>query len=257
MVVNNLTARTKIIRIEGKNKTDLVDLTARETELDIFINNRKILQLNCSPGNYLYLAIGFLYSNGVIRGKEDIISVKITRNRIKFVLKDTLIPIERLINPIYSTSITKNGNKKDNKITNLSEETKIKPDIIYKLLNEMGKKALNFDKTGGVHSCGLASQEGGLLLFCEDISRYNTVDRIIGEALLKGIEMEDKAIITSCRITSGILKKIINGGIKTIISRSAVTNSSVGLAEREMLTLIGFARDNRMNIYSGLENIDI
>ena len=144
--------------------------------------------------------------------------------------------------------------KKLNK-ANKRQERIIKSDIIFTLLARMQEKAYFFNKTGGVHNCGLADREGCLLLYCEDVSRYNTIDRIFGEALLKNISMKDKILLTSCRITSGIMEKIINGGITTIASRSAVTDSAAKLANRKNITLIGFARDNRMNIYSCSDNV--
>ena len=114
----------------------------------------------------------------------------------------------------------------------------------------MPEKAVFFKLSGGVHSCALATEEGEILLFAEDISRYNTIDRVLGEALLKDINANDKIMLTSCRITSGIIKKIINADIPIVISRAAVTDSAVRMANLFCITLIGFTRGKKMNIYT-------
>ena len=244
-----------ITRIKGKNRLQVKDLTAREVELTIAINDRKIIILNCSPGNYKYLAIGFLYTSGIITKKEDIISIKIDKNIVNIKLNRQLIKEENLIKPHLQIGFSKSKTEKILNKLNKQGGRSIKSETIFSLLARMQKKAHWFDKTGGVHSCALADREGSLLLFCEDVSRYNTIDRIFGEALYKNIIVEDKILLTSCRITAGIMRKIIKGGMVAIASRSAVTDTAIALANEKGITLIGFARDNRMNIYSGPENI--
>jgi FdhD protein len=121
----------------------------------------------------------------------------------------------------------------------------------------MQERAVFFKLTGGVHSCALADKNGSIILFSEDISRYNTIDKILGEAFVNDISTEDKIILTSCRITSGILRKIITGKVSLIISRAAPTDRTIELAERAGVTLIGFVRGERMNIYSHPQRIGI
>jgi len=256
LVRDSSSRKIKIIRIEDKKRLSITDLTAREVELTILINNRKLISLNCSPGNYQFLAVGFLYTNGIITGREDIVSIKTGENKVDITLNNTVMPVEKEINLHLPIGFLKPGTVAESKkLYDKEKRIIIKSDTIFTLLNHLQEKAFLFNKTGGVHSCALADREGSLLLFCEDISRYNTVDRILGEALLKNIKVVDKILLTSCRITEGILKKIINGKVSTVISRSAVTDNAVKLAQDALITLIGFARDNRMNIYSFPENI--
>ncbi len=252
---NDLTAEINITRIKGNKRMYTTDLTAREVKLTILANNNKLVSLNCSPGKYKYLAIGFLYTNGILLDKKNIISIKTERNKVNIVLKNQLKPVEELTNLHLPMNIFNFAKYKRTKRTNSSKKIIVRLSNIYKLLTKMQEKAYLFNKTGGVHSCGMANKEGSLLLFCEDVSRYNTIDRILGEALFKNINVEDKTLLTSCRITSGILKKIINGGVMSIVSRSAVTDSAAKLANKIGITLIGFARDGRMNVYSCTNNI--
>jgi len=134
---------------------------------------------------------------------------------------------------------------------------KIKCNQVFNLISEMQRKAKFFKLTGGVHSCALADKSGHIILFTEDISRYNTIYKILGEAFLNNIYLEDKIILASCRITSGILRKIITAKISIIISRAAPTDRSVELAQRVGITLVGFVRGEKMNIYSHPQRIEI
>ena len=113
----------------------------------------------------------------------------------------------------------------------------------------MQKKALLFKTTGGVHSAALADSEK-LLYFHEDIGRHNAVDKIIGECLLNSTTTDDKGLFTSGRLSSEILLKAAKLKIQLIVSRAAPTSLSIELAETLNITLIGFVRGRRMNIYS-------
>jgi len=103
--------------------------------------------------------------------------------------------------------------------------------------------------THGVHSCALCSS-GGIEIFSEDIGRHNAVDKIFGKCFLENISLEDKIILTSGRISSEILIKVAKQKVPVIVSRTAPTDLGVGLAEKLKVTLIGFVRGSRMNVYT-------
>ena len=257
MLKNNKGVKINIIKLEENNKTEMLDLVAREKELTIIINQKKLITLNCSPGNYNYLGVGFLFSTGLLLDKKDIISMKTNSKSIDIEVENPSWSLKEIS---YISSIVENQ-PKDRKLSNLHSKMqnspKVSSPIIYKLINEMQEKASFFKLSGGVHSCALADTDGTIILFSEDISRYNTIDRVLGEALLKDIDTNDKIMLTSCRITSGIIKKIINADIPIVISRAAVTDSAVRMANLYCITLIGFTRGKRMNIYTHPERITL
>jgi FdhD protein len=192
---------------------------------------------------------------GIIRDKKDIVSIKTARKNIHFQIKESLLPVEEIA-AYYDLKNVKQSILKEKNYANLKKDKfKINLHTIYSLMRDVEEKAVFFKLTGGVHSCALADLNGSLKLFCEDISRYNTIDIILGEALLKNINTDDKVMLTSCRITSGIIKKIATGNIPIVISRSAPTDFAVKLAKRQGITLIGFVRRERMNIYSHPERV--
>ncbi len=107
---------------------------------------------------------------------------------------------------------------------------------IVNLMKKLEEKSLTFKDTGGVHSCALGNQKG-IEVFAEDIGRHNAVDKVFGECLMKGISTQDKAILTSGRVSSEILIKVAKRRIPIIASHSAPTDLAVGLAEKLNLTL--------------------
>lgn len=254
MLNNNKGTEVELIRATGHEQKKIIDLVAIETFIDIYINQNFFISLNCSPGGLKYLTTGFLYNSGIVNNKKEIISTKVRENKIFFEIKNDLlskgiINFPNLINQIKYSGVQ--GQKR----LSVNNDTNVKIDIIYSLVSLMQEKAVFFQKSGAVHSCGLADIDGSIILFSEDIGRYNTIDRVSGEAFLGDIKTYDKVILTSCRITSGIMQKIVRTDIPIVISRAAVTDYAIKLADRRGITLVGFARGERLNIYTHAERV--
>jgi FdhD protein len=113
-----------------------------------------------------------------------------------------------------------------------------------------------YRETGGVHSAALSDREK-ILIFKEDIGRHNALDKVVGEALSRGIGFSDKIMLTSGRISSEIMSKILRCRVPLLVARGAPTNQAVKLAREINLTLIGFARGSRMSIFSGAERVQV
>jgi len=242
-----------------KEKEEISDIIVQESFLSIILNKEKVITLKCSPEDYDYLGIGFLYTSGILQKKEDISSIIVDKEQktIKIKAKNIYSPLE---GSLRDSLIPRRSNIEEKLISKLllvKSFLKIESGIIFSLMYAMQKRAKLFKLTGGVHSCALANQQGSIMLFSEDISRYNTIDKILGEAFLKNIPREDKIILTSCRITSDILTKIAVGRVPIIISRAAPTDWAVELAQKIGITLVGFVRGERMNIYSHSERIEV
>ncbi len=116
------------------------------------------------------------------------------------------------------------------------------------------KRSEGYLSTGGTHSAALAEGRS-ILVFKEDIGRHNAIDKVIGSRLADKEDFGNKIMITSGRISSEVLLKIQKCSIPLIVSRSAPTNQAVKLAKDMDITLVGFARGSRMNVYNGQERI--
>ncbi len=121
-------------------------------------------------------------------------------------------------------------------------------------MEEFRKHSEIHRQTGGVHAAALADHTG-MLVFREDIGRHNAVDKVIGAYLVQGSSFHDKLLLTSGRLSSEILQKAEACCLPIVVSRGAPTDRSVALARERNITLIGFARGRRMNIYSAEQRI--
>ena len=251
--------KVNLTRIKGNKIEEISDLVAREITFTILLNKKKLVTLNCSPEKYKYLGLGFLYTSGILQKKENIISLDINEKQgsMDIKIKGVSLSSEDIIDS--NLWIGSYQQLEEEKETPLPTDTslKISNNLVYSLISEMQERANFFKLTGGVHSCALVDKQGSIILFSEDISRYNSIDKILGEAFVNNITTEDKIVLTSCRITSGILRKIIIGKLPIVISRAAPTDLAIKLAKRMGITLVGFVRRERMNIYTHPERIEV
>jgi len=248
-----------LTRIKGNKIEEISDLVAKETTFTILLNKKELVTLNCSPEKYKYLGLGFLYTSGTLQKKEDIISLDINEKQglMDIKIKGVSLLPEDIINSNLWIGSYRQSEEQEKIPLSIDTSLKISSNLVYSLISEMQGRANFFKLTGGVHSCALADKNGSTILFSEDISRYNTIDKILGEAFVNDITTEDKIILTSCRITSGILKKIIIGKLLIVISRAAPTDLAIKLAKKMGTTLVGFVRGERMNIYTHPERIEV
>jgi len=252
-------AGVNLTRIKGNKREEISDLVARETTFTILLNKKKLVILNCSPEKYKFLGLGFLCTSGILQKKEDIISLDVNEKQglMDIKIKGVSLLSEDIINSNLWIGSYQQSEEQGETPLSIDTSLKICSNLVYSLISEMQERANFFKLTGGVHSCALADKKGSIILFSEDISRYNAIDKILGEAFVNDITTEDKIILTSCRITSGILRKIIIGKLPIVISRAAPTDLAIKLAQRVGITLIGFVRRERMNIYTHPERIEV
>lgn len=252
-----------ILRIKGESITKEEDILVIEYPFTIFINDEEIITLLCSPKSLEELTIGFLYSEGFIDEISTIENINIDEEKgIAYVyIKERKSLSEKLQGKRTITSGCGKGtlfyNVLDSfKSKKIEKPLDIKIEEIKSLVKEFNFKSELFLSTGGVHSCALCSKSG-ILIFEEDIGRHNALDKILGRAFMDGMDLSDKLVLTSGRISSEMLIKVAKRGIPAIISRAAPTSLSVELARELNITVVGFARGEKMNIYSSFPSFNL
>ena len=253
--------KVNIIKIEQDQILRKEDIVVIEYPLTIFLNDEEIITLLCSPNSLKYLVLGFLYSEGFITCFSDIKNLRIDSDKgIAYVY---LHEINKFSKKFRGKRTITSGCGKGTVFYNvldsfkskkIEKEFPIKIDSIKTLIKEFNRKSELFINTGGVHSCALCSMED-ILIFEEDIGRHNALDKVFGKALLEDMDTTDKIILTSGRISSEILIKAAKRQIPVIVSRSAPTSLSVEIANELNITLVGFARGQKMNIYSNFPSL--
>ena len=238
---------------EGRNR--LEDVVARETPVTIVFNNQELVTLLSSPNDLNYLAVGFLFSEGLIKNKKDI--EKLLVDDQKGVVRvetseDTALAGESVFKRIITSGCGRGASfysSADIELDRVESRTEISIHDVLSLAHDFQARSEVYRSTGGVHSAALCDTRN-ILLFNEDIGRHNAVDKIFGECLLRDIATDDRIVLTSGRISSEILLKIAKRNIPIIISKSAPTDLGVKLAGDLGITMLGFVRGKRMNVYT-------
>ena len=242
------TERFPILQITEQDTNRIQDAVAREFSLTIFLNNQELVTLLCSPTNLEYLVAGFLFSEGLIKGKGDIKEIIVDDQR-GMVRAETEEGKRRLVTSGGGRGASLYGTPDTGGRMKVTSKIHISPQKVFAMMDEFVQCSELFKATGGVHSAALCDTEG-ILVFREDIARHNALDKIFGECTLRDIPTHDRIIITSGRTPSDILRKVARGNIPILISKSAPTNLGVKLAADLDITLVGFVRGRRMNVYT-------
>lgn len=260
---SGLTTPYRIIKVDEGTPRSQEDLIVRETTLNIYVNSTEVAALVCSPRDQKYLAVGFLCAEGVLKKRQDIISVDMDQEQGAAYIRTNTdfsplnrLTVKRCITPSAGGSGTSVSAEGIGLPSPVHSQLQVKVETALKLANELQERSHLFQRTGGVHNAALAKGEE-ILIFQEDIGRHNTLDKIHGQCFLEGISRDDKVIIFSGRVSSEILLKVARMGVPILISRSAPTDLALQLAEKLNITVLGFVRGKRLSIYAHQERVII
>jgi FdhD protein len=229
--MNRDTKKLPIIKVDEQGRSARKDVVVSELPLTIILNDRELATFSASPSNLDYLTAGFLLTKGLIKSIKEI-TVDVPKGTVWVEAEETEPPSQPRV----------------------TADIKISTAEIFALLDEFVKRSKLFKTTGGVHSAALCDREK-ILVFAEDISRHNAMDKVFGQCLLEGIDTAGRLLITSGRVSSGVLLKVAQRNIPMLVSKAAATDLGVKLAEDLGVTLIGFAREKRMNVYTHEERL--
>ncbi len=254
---------TLILKISGTTVEEAIDEVASELPVKLILNNEQLVTLLCTPAGLEELAVGFLLSEGLLCDKSAIKKLEVIERDAAVRIELSGLPADwgkmfekRTISSGCGKGVTFTSYRMD--ADNRIEFTGrlISLDDIRKLLTKFRNISTLYLETGGVHSAALSDGKD-ILFFSEDIGRHNAVDKLIGKAFLQSVPVENKILLTSGRVTSEIMTKAGRNRFPVLISRAAPSCMAVNYAEDMGITLVGFARGDRMNIYSWPNRIKI
>lgn len=251
-----------IVRIQDGVRTEMEDPIAVETVATFFVNDLEVATLLCSPGHVEALAVGFLLGEGVLHRREELISARHDRGkgvvRLKVADSVDLSPFRGERKGTLTSGCGKGQTytfiRDVEKLEPLPPGPTISARAISGRIKEFMHRSDTYRDTGGVHSAALWDGDG-LEVFCEDLGRHNAVDKVFGRCFLEGVPVAGRIMLTSGRISSEVALKCARRRVPIIISRNAPTSFSVNLAQTLDLTLVGFVRGSRMNVYTCPERI--
>lgn len=232
-----------------------------EKPLTLFLNHVELATMICSPGGYEELGIGFLISEGLVQKRSDITAIS-CREEEGLLWIETSTPTPQTNNFLrrHMASCCGKGRAGLYFINDFRQLQAVQSDTLFSaeqllgFINTLENASEVFRLTGGVHGAALADHTG-LLFMYEDIGRHNAVDKVLGRAFLDEINTSDKCLLLSGRIASEILIKAARSNIALVLSRSAPTELTIELADELEISVVGFARGDRLSVYSHPEKV--
>lgn len=267
MSIDAIAARVQTV--EKGFSSERSDLLVIEEPLQFCLNGSPISITMRSPGSDLDLAVGFLFTEGIINDVRQILAMRAesgedmpgnTGDRVTIRLRpDIAIDPGRIRRNFYTNSSCGVCGKLAIGAIEVSPAfpmrqsgPQFRADIIYRLPDLLRRAQDTFDRTGGIHAAALFSPEGTMLGLREDVGRHNAVDKLIGSALRDGgVPLCDSLILVSGRAGFELVQKSIMAAIPVLAAVGAPSSLAVELAQRFGMTLLGFLRNQRFNIYSG------
>lgn len=253
------------------------DYLATEEPLEIRLvagGRRETLAITMrTPGADFELAVGFLFGEGVIGGRDDVRRVTYCTDRdvdadqrfniVNVELAGGAAPdLRSLERHFYTSSACGVCGKATLDALEmrgcgvLTGGPQVAPDTLYGLPDRLRRSQGVFESTGGLHAAGLLGVDGDLLAVREDVGRHNALDKLVGWAVMQGrVPLSGHVLVVSGRTSYEILQKAISAGIAVVCGISAPSSLAVALAERFGVTLIGFLRDRRCNVYAHPERV--
>ncbi len=253
--------RIHITQLAYEKSVAVEDDVAVEYPLTLYLNGEEWVTLLCSPDALDYLACGFLKSEGLIKSSEELAGLTIDQEKGHGWI--TLKDLNPLTLQLHGKRTQSSGCAKGVTfyqaldtitLSPNTSEMKVKFTDLTALMAGFNGASPVFKATGGVHSCAICSATE-ILMLQEDIGRHNALDKLIGQALMTEVTLKDKILLTSGRVSSEILLKSARAGLCIVVSRSAPTDLAVREAEKLGITLVGFLRGMRCNIYAGKTRI--
>ena len=216
-----------------------------EASLVIKVNGQELITILCTPAALKNLVVGFLYSEGIIAGLDDIAAMDIDDAKVMADIRlnrEYTVPAKRTRTPT--------GISFGPEVSGVKSDLKAKPEELLALMNEMLQRQQLYQQGGGTHGSALCDRKR-ILVRAEDIGRHNTLDRIVGECLLKGIATRDRILLTTGRISSEMLLKAARMQTPIIASRSSPTEYAISLSRELGITVIGYNLGSSLSVFSG------
>ena len=219
-----------------------------------------------TPGHDRELAAGFLFTEGIIDSPEqvqEVIQLPETPNEVVVYItgihKQDLSMHQRNFYTSSSCGVCGKSSIESIKVKSIypvRHETRIEEKLVRELPALLRESQQVFQSTGGLHGCGLFTDKGELLLLREDVGRHNALDKLIGAALLdKKLPLDDTVLMLSGRASFELLQKAAMAGIPIVASVGAPSSLAVQMAEDSGISLCGFVKADRMNVYTGKDRI--
>ncbi|MFW6123253.1 MAG: formate dehydrogenase accessory sulfurtransferase FdhD [Thermodesulfobacteriota bacterium] len=247
------------------------DQVVVEEPLEIRLAGEPFQMLMRLPGLEKELALGFLFTEGIVRDLAEVITIHFCGTATDPLLPPNVVDViltqealerrgRRHLEVAYSSCGLCAKEAVDEirrKVPPVASTLTLSPDVLLALMNRLLDAQPVFQATGGTHAVALASPDGRVFLSAEDVGRHNAMDKVIGRALLEKRKCGEMAALLSGRLSFEMALKAARAGLPILAAVSAPTTTAIELARELNLTLVGFVRDNRLNIYTHPQRLGV
>lgn len=251
--------RLDFVRYHESQPQSLTGAVPREVPLRIRVNGVDLVTLSHTPTRSNTLVLGFLYLEGIIEGLDDVALMRVCDDETEAEVQLTRdLDVAALRQQRTITSGCGGGATfgliDPAKLPPLSSARTVSATQVRNLITALLEAAQAYRAAGGLHTSAL-SDGTQLLVVAEDVGRHNTLDKVMGECLLRDLSPADHILLTTGRISSEMLLKAALMGVPIVASRTSPTDLSVALAQDLNITLIGYVRGSMLNVYAGAERL--
>lgn len=224
-----------------------------EMPLTIFINEQETVTILCTPTMLTQLVLGFLYSEEIITNMREVASMRICQDEpiadVRLTKTEYALPPRRTLTSGCGSGVSFKTQKQ-----RVDSDLVVTPKEVLSLMKQLYQRQDLFRQCGGIH-CSALCDHKQILVVAEDIGRHNTLDKIMGECLIRGLPTQDRLLLTTGRISSEMLLKAARMQTPVVVSRSSPTELAISLGNDLGITVIGYARGSRLSVFSGEERL--
>jgi len=253
--------QTTVTKIKQGKRFETEDTLIREIKLEIILNGERVGAVMCTPVDQKALAVGYLMSEGIIRSVEDISAMQLHNEGMRIEIEAAVdseqlqrLDSEAVVISGCGKSMTANIDPDQIDAKVMQDDYRIAPALLSTQMDQFYTECPLYEQTGCVHTAKLYISEQESFV-AEDIAQHNTIDKVIGKALMEGVDTSRAFLMVSGRLSSEMVAKAVMHQIPILASRTASTCLGLQIAEKFGLTLIGFVRNRGMNLYRHPERI--
>jgi FdhD protein len=254
---------TQITKIKDGKKSESDDTLVREIKLELVVNGERVGAVMATPVDQEALALGYLMSENIIERFEDIVRMELVNDGMGVEIEAKVnaanigkLNAEGVVISGCGRSMTANIDPEAIEAKVIHNPLTIEAALLSKQMSQFYTECPLYEQTGCVHTAKLFIDEKTFFIG-EDIAQHNTIDKAIGKARLAGADISKAFLMVSGRLSSEMVAKAVMHGIPILVSRTASTCLGLMIAKKFNLTLVGFARNDRMNIYNAPERIHV
>jgi len=251
-VDDKTSASVTYLRYEGGRSGTTERRVVREAPWTIHVNDQELVTLFCTPEKLNFLVLGFLAAEGVIDSLDDVLLLQVCEDQegvidVKLKAREFSLPGRPILLSGCGRGVTfgdLSGSEPP-----IESALQVSAEQIARLMRELRHQAEIHHVAGGTHASAL-SDGNQLLVVAEDVGRHNTLDKIRGECLFREILTKDRLLLTTGRVSSEMVVKAVKMGVPIVASRSSPTDLAIRLASDWEMTVVGYVRGGKMNVYS-------